>query len=99
MGARNHWLGLELVSTRGHPIIGARVALVNDGKKRKWRRTRRDGSYASANDPRVIIGLSGDAGDQHLFVLWPDGRRESFTGLAADRYHRIERGKGRPADD
>ncbi|MCH9026218.1 MAG: CRTAC1 family protein [Proteobacteria bacterium] len=99
VGARNHWLGLELVSTRGHPIIGARVALVNDGKKRKWRRTRRDGSYASANDPRVIIGLSGDAGDQHLFVLWPDGRRESFTGLAADRYHRIERGKGRPADD
>ena len=99
VGARNHWLGLKLVSTRGHPIIGARVALVNDGKKRKWRRTRRDGSYASANDPRVIIGLSGDAGDQHLFVLWPDGRRESFTGLAADRYHRIERGKGRPADD
>ena len=99
LAARNHWLGLEPVSTRGHPIIGARVALVNDGKKRKWRRTRRDGSYASANDPRVIIGLSGDAGDQHLFVLWPDGRRESFTGLAADRYHRIERGKGRPADD
>ena len=99
VGTRNHWLGLELVSTRGHPIIGARVALVNDGKKRKWRRTRRDGSYASANDPRLIIGLGGDAGDQHLFVLWPDGRRESFTGLAADRYHRIEHGKGRPADD
>ena len=26
-----------------------------------------------------------------------DGRRESFTGLAANRYHRIEYGRGRPA--
>ena len=99
VGTSNHWLGLELVSTRGHPVIGARVALVDGGKKRRWRRTRRDGSYASANDPRVIIGLADDAGVQHLFVLWPDGRRESFTGLAADSYHRIEYGKGRSADD
>lgn len=99
VGTRNHWLGLELVSTRGHPVIGARVALLGGGKKHRWRRTRRDGSYASANDPRVIIGLGGDDGEQDLFVLWPDGRRESFLGLAADRYHRIEYRKGRPTDD
>ena len=99
VGTRKHWLGLELVSARGHPVIGARVALLSGGKKHRWRRTRRDGSYASANDPRVIIGLGDDDGEQHLFVLWPDGRRESFTGLAANRYHRIEYGRGRPADD
>ena len=26
-----------------------------------WRRARTDGSYASANDPRVLIGLGGSA--------------------------------------
>ena len=99
VGNRNHWLGLELVSTEGHPVIGARVALLNGGKKSKWRRTRRDGSYASANDPRIIIGLGDDDSEQDLFVLWPDGRRGSFTGLAVGRYHRIEYGMGKPVDD
>ncbi|MCH8896466.1 MAG: VCBS repeat-containing protein, partial [Proteobacteria bacterium] len=37
VGTRNHWLGLELVSTRGHPVIGARVALLSGGKKHRWR--------------------------------------------------------------
>lgn len=99
VGNQNNWLGLELVSNSGHPVVGARVALLNGGKKHKWRRTRRDGSYASANDPRVIIGLGGDDGEQDLFVLWPDGLRESYMGLAGRRYHRIEYGKGRLAYD
>ncbi len=99
VGNRNNWLGLELIAAAGHPVIGARVALVNDDEKHKWRRTRRDGSYASANDPRVLIGLGDDDGEQDLFVLWPDGHRELYLGLVVRRYHRIEYGKGRPADD
>ncbi len=51
------------------------------------------------NDPRILIGLGDDDGEQDLFVLWPDGRRESFTELAADGYHRIEYGKGKSVDD
>ncbi len=99
VGTRNHWLGLMLVSANGHPVIGTRVALLAGDTKNKWRRTRRDGSYASANDPRVIIGLGKNTGKQDLYVLWPDGRQEIFAGLTTDRYHRVQYGKGNPVND
>ncbi|MCZ6559782.1 MAG: CRTAC1 family protein, partial [Gammaproteobacteria bacterium] len=99
VGTRNHWLGLELVSASGQLVIGARVALLAGDKKSKWRRTRRDGSYASANDPRIIIGLGKNDAKQDLYVLWPDGRQEIFARLTADHYHRVQYGEGNPVND
>ena len=51
-----HWMGLKLVGIGGRDMLGARVEIVRKGTSR-WRRARSDGSYASANDPRVIVGL------------------------------------------
>ena len=38
-------------------MLGARVAIVRSDGATLWRRARADGSYASANDPRVLVGL------------------------------------------
>src|SRR6202040_3986574 len=53
IGNRRHWLGLRLVGAGGRDMVGARVEVVRKGRSSLWRRARADGSYASANDPRV----------------------------------------------
>ena len=50
-----HWLGLRLVGAGGRDQVGARVRVTTAGTVRH-RRARADGSYASANDPRVHVG-------------------------------------------
>ena len=59
VGSRNHWIGLRLVGTTAlRDMLGARAGVVRtDGSIVLRRRARSDGSYASANDPRVLIGL------------------------------------------
>jgi hypothetical protein len=60
-----------------------------------WRRAHADGSYASANDPRVLVGLGDDAGPVGVEVRWPDGRVETWTSLPVNRWHTLEQGAAR----
>ena len=93
VGSASHWLGLRLVDRTGRDALGARVAIVRPGGPTLWRRARADGSYASANDPRVVVGL-GMATDAPLVrVTWPDGRTEERPAVAIDRYTTLTEGK------
>ena len=84
--AGRHWLGLRLVSGAGErDVLGARVD-VKTASGVKHRRARSDGSYASANDPRVHVGLGESAAPPDVVVRWPDGRTETFAAVAVDRY-------------
>ena len=64
------------------------------------RRARTDGSYASANDPRVLVGLGGGTDTtesvREVVVRWPGGAEERWTGLDARRWHTLTRGAGEP---
>ena len=96
LGQRRHWIGLRLV---GHDaprdMIGARVAIVRADGSTLWRRARSDGSYASASDPRVLVGLGDSLQPATVKVVWPDGRTETKTGVAADRYTTLKQGGGK----
>jgi len=97
IGERRHWLGLRLVDpqTRRN-AVGARVAVVRPDGTTLWRRARADGSFASANDPRVLVGL-GDSADISLVrVFWPDGEVEEWADVPADGYTTLTRGAGSP---
>jgi hypothetical protein len=59
-----------------------------------WRRARSDGSYASANDPRVLVGLGPSAGPVRARVLWPDGRMDEWADLPVDRWITLTQGEG-----
>ena len=85
-GNRNHWLGLRLIGKSGRDMLGARVEIVISKNNVLWRRARTDGSYLSANDPRVLAGLSGAARVDAVRVRWPDGRIGEWKDLAADKY-------------
>jgi hypothetical protein len=89
IGNRSHWIGLRLVGAAGRDMVGARVTTL-------FRRARADGSYASANDPRILAGLGASTGAPPLRVLWPSGRAEEFAGVAIDRYTTLKEGMGRP---
>jgi enediyne biosynthesis protein E4 len=76
-------------------MLGARVVVtLRDGTKRS-RRVHSDGSYASANDPRVLVGLGTSAEPPAVQVRWPDGRVEEWTAVAVDRWTTLEQGRGR----
>ena len=91
VGNRKHWIGLRLVTGR-RDALGARVAITLADGSVLWRRARADGSYASANDPRVLAGLGNDATAPRVRVLWPDGTTEEWANLAADRYTTLTQG-------
>ena len=92
-----HWLGLELADDSGRAhVVGAVAWLLDDGEPGLRRRARADGSYASAQDPRILFGLGENGAARTVRVRWPDGTEEDFRTLAADRYHVLRQGTGAP---
>jgi hypothetical protein len=53
---------------------------------------RTDGSYLSASDPRVIVGLGAGEGVERVRVIWPGGNEQAWSGLEAGRYHTLVEG-------
>jgi hypothetical protein len=93
VGQRQHWAGLRLRTRTGSDALGARVAVTAPGGRTRWRRARADGSYASANDPRVLVGLGQSAGPVTVRVIWPDGRIDDVRA-EIDRYTTLVEGGG-----
>jgi hypothetical protein len=93
IGNRNHWLGLRLVGKEnGRDMLGAQVEVVISKNKVLWRRARTDGSYLSANDPRVVVGLGSAATVEALHVHWPDGSVEDWKAPPVDLYTTVRQG-------
>lgn len=57
-------------------------------------RARADGSYASANDPRVLVGLGMHTEAPLVRVQWPSGRVERWPDVAIDRWTILCEGSG-----
>jgi hypothetical protein len=81
----------------GRDMVGARVGIVRADGSTLWRRARADGSYASANDPRVLVGLGPSAKPVRVRIVWPDGRTEEWGDVPVNRYTTLKQGTGRNA--
>ncbi len=93
---RNHWLGVRLIGkTANIDAIGAKLTY-QAGDLRRHVFKVGGGSYLSAHDPRVVLGLGANAKLDWLEVKWPNpsGRTERFTALPVDRYITIVEGQG-----
>ena len=95
IGQLRHWVGLRLVGVGGRDMVGARVAVIRSDGTTLWRRARADGSYASANDPRVLVGLGSLADPVDVRVIWPGGRVEEWRAVPEGRYSTLTEGSGR----
>jgi hypothetical protein len=92
IGQTAGWVGFDLRDEIGRPALGARVEIELGGGRSLWRRVRTDGSYASSNDPRILVGLGTPEGAQPMVrgtVHWPDGSRTEFE-LPSGQYHAVQ---------
>jgi hypothetical protein len=82
---RGHWLGLDLLTARGAPALGTRV-VVRAGGRSILREVTTGGSYLSASDPRLRIGLGAVDHVERVEIAWPSGARQTFPATEIDRY-------------
>jgi hypothetical protein len=102
VGSRAPWLGLRLV---GRPpgakgerdMLGAMVAIGRKGGSTLRRRAATDSSYASASDPRVLVGLGDSPEVTEVRVTWPDGTIEIFPPPPLRAYTTLKEGTGKAA--
>ncbi len=96
-GQDRHWIGLRLLGgTAPRDMLGSRVEVRRAGQKPLVRRVASDGSYASANDPRVLVGLGESTAVESVRVLWPNGQAEEWRQVPIDAYTTLVQGKGTP---
>ena len=90
--AAGHSLTLRLEGTASNrDAIGARVTVTAGGRRlTAWRIG--GGSYQSASDPRIHIGLGDAERADQIEVTWPSGRVDRFGPLAADAGYRLREG-------
>lgn len=88
-----HFLTLELQGKRSNRDgVGARV-VVQAGGQTWYLQRMGGGSYQSAGDPCLHIGLGAAESIDRVHVTWPSGQADSFEGLSVDRRHRIVEGE------
>jgi hypothetical protein len=100
----NHWLRLELIGNykeayqgkkSSRNAIGARVEIEVAGK-RLVRFLNGGGSYLSASERRMLIGLGPARQVERVTVCWPSGRQQVFFNLSADQEWRLYEGQALP---
>ena len=94
-GQAASWLGVRLVSApprRDLPDV--RVVARREDRRKLWRWSGTDGSYASASDPRVLLGLGESGRVEELEVTWPDGSHQRWINPPSGRYLTLQQTGG-----
>ena len=91
-----HSLVLRLEGTRsGRDAVGARVVVESGGRRQTVMRSG-GGSYLSASDPRLHIGIGDRSRAESVEVSWPSGRKDHFDDLEADAGYLLREGQSVP---
>jgi hypothetical protein len=83
--AVGHWLELTLVGTKSNRDGLGAVVEVTAGGLKQTRLCQTDGSYLSASDKRVHVGLGAATKADSVTVRWPSGHTDVFHNISADR--------------
>ena len=96
----NHWVHLQLKATQGDlHAFGARVTLYPENGKPLVRYVHTDGSYLSAHDSRIHLGLGVEAAvPQRVTVDWPNRNAEQWTDIRLDESAILLEGAGTRED-
>ncbi len=86
-GNQNHWIGLRLVSHGlKRDMLGTRVGVFLSDGRTLWRRVRTDGSFASANDSRLVFGLGDKTRVVKVQAHWIGGELEEWRDIPINEY-------------
>ena len=93
IGQDAEWFGIRIYSRAlRRDLQGARLEVTLEGRSPLWRRVGTDGSYGSANDPRITIGLNEDVAAPTVRVRWPGGGLREWRSLPAGTYLTLTEG-------
>jgi hypothetical protein len=93
-GPKNHWVSFQLAGVECNRLaLNARVR-VTAGDLVQLGELISGGGYLSQNDLRLHFGLGSHEIIDQAEVLWPDGKKETLTHLAADRFYVVREGQG-----
>lgn len=88
----NHFVSLQLQGTASNrDAVGARVVVTAGGRRIVTQRMG-GGSYLSASDPRIHIGLGPAAIVDRIEISWPSGRTDRFDSVGVDRGYAVLEG-------
>jgi hypothetical protein len=93
-GNPNHWISFQLEGVKCNRLaLNARVR-TKAGDLIQLGEVISGGSYLSQNDLRIHFGLGDHQRVDKADILWPDGKVETLTNLAADRFYAVREGAG-----
>jgi hypothetical protein len=93
-GPPRYWISFQLEGVKCNRLaLNARVR-VKSGGVTQLGEVLSGGSYLSQHDLRVHFGLGEHQVVEKVTVLWPNGKTEVLTNLAADRYYLVREGAG-----
>jgi hypothetical protein len=91
----NQWIRLELEGDgkkSNRNAIGSRIEIEAGGRKFvRW--VHGGGSFLSASDRRLVVGLGNATVVDRLTVLWPSGNKQTFEGLSAGKGWKLIEGR------
>lgn len=89
-GTKNHWLGIDLRGEKSPPNgEGSRIVVIDANDKKQTFDASGAGSYLSANDSRILVGLGDAASVKSIEIRWSSGIIQKIENPAIDRYLQI----------
>ncbi len=86
----NHWLGLQLVGHKSNrDAIGAEINVTTSSGQQSFTVTT-SGSYLSAGDKRVHVGLGAESTAKAIQIRWPSGITQKLSDVKGDRMITLE---------
>ena len=83
------WIRFELLTgTAGRTAIGA-VVEVHTADRVIFRQVKGGGSYLSANDPRLLVGLGSSTHVKRVEIHWPSGASSTLVDPSPGRTHQV----------
>lgn len=86
---KHPWVGVELLETARHPVLGARIDVVTAGGSQTALVIAGDSFFSQQSNSRVF-GLGQDTSVQKIVVTWPGGAKSELTAPSVGKVHRIE---------
>jgi len=93
-GPQNHWVSFQLEGVKCNRLaLNARVTAAA-GDMVQVGEVLSGGSYLSQHDLRIHFGLGNHDRIDRAEILWPNGKKETLTNLAVDRFYVVREGEG-----
>jgi hypothetical protein len=94
-GNKNGWLRVRTVGgPSNRDGIGAKVTLTLDGGAKAWGVVHTGSSFASQSELPLTFGLGSGKKVAKVEVVWPSGKVDTLSAVAANQMITVQEGKG-----